>query len=163
MPIEQRRSPAAAQFLDIEFSQYSLADAVREIALLANDSEFSYVVTPNVDHAVKLLDHSGGVISQFQAAYANATMRLCDSRILARLALIFGVRLALVPGSDLTAALFQQAIAAGDRVVIIGGKGDTAVRLRSLFPGPTFVQHIPPMGDAHQRVGDERRRRFYLS
>ena len=147
MPIESSGITATVSFLDLEFSQLSFDDALCEISRRATQSAFSYIVTPNVDHIVKLHDQPESPATlAFQAAYAEADLRLCDSRILATLAMIFGVRLAVVTGSDLTASLFDNGIAASDRVAIIGGNTDMVERLKARFPGPDIVQHIPPMG-----------------
>lgn len=147
MPIESNGLPATISFLDLEFSRLSFDEAVSEVSGRAARLEFSYVVTPNVDHIVKLQDEANNpVTSAFRAAYADAGLRLCDSRILATLATIFEIRLAVVTGSDLTAWLFKHVIGAGDRVAIVGGNTDMVKRLQRLFPGPDIVQHIPPMG-----------------
>ena len=146
MPIESEGSPATTQFLNLEFSGFSFNGAISEVARRSASAHYSYIVTPNVDHIVKLGEKTDNPITRaFQAAYTAADLRLCDSRILSRLALIFGLRLVVVTGSDLTAALLNRVVAIGDRVAIIGGNLDTVARLSALFPGPEFVQHIPPM------------------
>ncbi len=146
MPIESDGFPSTTQFLNLEFSGFSFEGAISEVARRSAFVQYSYIVTPNVDHIVKLSEQTDNPITRaFQAAYAGADLRLCDSRILSRLALIFGLRLVVVTGSDLTAALFKRVVTSGDRVAIIGGHLDTVARLSALFPGPEFVQHIPPM------------------
>lgn len=146
MPTERKEFDTAPHFLNLEFSGFSFEAAIKEVARRSRLLHFSYIVTPNVDHVVKLSEQSNNPITRaFQAAYAGAALRLCDSRILSRLALVFGLRLVVVTGSDLTAALFSRVVSSGDRVAIIGGNLDTAGRLSVLFPGPEFVQHIPPM------------------
>lgn len=147
MPIEQDAASRTAAFLGLEFSRLSFEDVFEEILERAAQDRFSYVVTPNVDHIVKLhpkIDES--VTCAFRDAYDGAALRLCDSRILARLALLFGADLPVVPGSDLTAALFGRGIGQDDRVAIVGGGADMIGRLELLFPGVDFMQHIPPMG-----------------
>lgn len=147
MPIERAAEPAARQFLDLDFSRLSFSEVVDEISRLSGRSSFCYVVTPNVDHIVKLHDEADDTTTRaFRAAYQAAAFRLCDSRILARMGRVFGVNLPVVTGSDLTASLFDGTIGAGQRVAIIGGRQDTVTRLKSLFPKPDIVQHIPPMG-----------------
>jgi exopolysaccharide biosynthesis WecB/TagA/CpsF family protein len=56
------------------------------------------------------------------------------------------VRLTVVPGSDLTARLFESVVQAGDRVAIVGGDQWTLATLQRLHPSVEFKQHIPPMG-----------------
>jgi exopolysaccharide biosynthesis WecB/TagA/CpsF family protein len=102
------------------------------------------LVTPNVDHVVKL--DAAPAEAEIRKAYAAAALRLCDSRIVARLARMHGVDLPVVPGSDLTAHLVTWIAQSGDRLCLVGG--DTAMLddLRALRPDLDIVQHVPPMG-----------------
>jgi N-acetylglucosaminyldiphosphoundecaprenol N-acetyl-beta-D-mannosaminyltransferase len=64
-----------------------------------------YVVTPNVDHIVKLRNSVA-----FQTAYAGASMVLADGKPLVLASRLMGRALKeTVPGSDLVPHLFQQA------------------------------------------------------
>lgn len=146
MLIDGNNFPGPIQFLDLEFSRFSFDETVDDVKRRSAQVHFSYIVTPNVDHVVKLNDRADTIVTrQFKAAYEAADLRLCDSRILSRLAMIFGLRLSVVAGSDLTAALFDRIFSSGVKVAIIGGNSNTVPRLTALFPGPEFVQHIPPM------------------
>ena len=161
MPTEHVEFDTAIQFLNVEFSGFSFEEAISEVAGRSALSNFSYIVTPNVDHIVKLNEPAEDPITcAFQAAYAAADLRFCDSRILSRLARIFGLRLVVVTGSDLTAALFHQVVSVGDKVAIIGGTMHTVARLTALFPGPKFVQHIPPMAMVSNPVAMQRAEDF---
>ncbi|MBN8842322.1 MAG: WecB/TagA/CpsF family glycosyltransferase [Sphingomonadales bacterium] len=116
------------------------------MALSARDS-FSYVVTPNVDHVLLLNPkRADDSTARFRDAYSAAAMRLCDSRILQKLARFRGVRLDVVPGSDLTAHLFASGAFKGRKIAIVGGDGTMVADLVDRFPGSTLVQHRPPMG-----------------
>jgi exopolysaccharide biosynthesis WecB/TagA/CpsF family protein len=131
-------------YLGLSFDQLDM-DAVA--ALLRGrpaDVPFAYLVTPNVDHVVRLskLDHD----SPEWRAYAEADWTLCDSRVLARLAALQGRRLPVVPGSDLTARLLREIAAPGDRICLIGGQAGDPQSLALLRPDIEIVQHIPPMG-----------------
>lgn len=147
MHIESKGLPASLSFLDLEFSALTFEEVLADVAARAGQTRFSYIVTPNVDHIVKL--HSATAVMterQFATAYEEAALRLCDSRILAGLAAVCDIRLPVVPGSDLTAAIFQRILGPGHRVAIVGGNNRTVPRLSALYPGVNFVQHIPPMG-----------------
>jgi N-acetylglucosaminyldiphosphoundecaprenol N-acetyl-beta-D-mannosaminyltransferase len=141
MPID--RPSGQARFLDVNFDLLPFEQALAETIRLSRGAALTYIVTPNVDHVVQL---ESGAMPAFGAAYDGAALRLCDSRILARLARICGLTLPIVPGSDLVAALFDRGFQPGDRVAIVGGGGNMLERLKVRFPVPNFIQHVPPMG-----------------
>jgi exopolysaccharide biosynthesis WecB/TagA/CpsF family protein len=130
-------------FLDIAFDPLTEQQVVAELRGCTPRSLFRYLVTPNVDHVVRLsrLDRAG---SEHQA-YASAGWCLCDSRILARLAAMCGVALPVVPGSDLTARLIREILNPGDRICLIGGDPSTRTALAALRPDIAIDQFIPPM------------------
>ena len=147
MHIDAIRSAPSECFLGIDFSALSLTAVAAQISAQSSSHAFSYVVTPNVDHIVKLKgDTPFPQRASFQASYDSAAFTLCDSRILGGLARIFGYQLAVVPGSDLTAGLFNRYFSDQSRVAIVGGREDMLTRIKALFPGPDYQQHIPPMG-----------------
>jgi exopolysaccharide biosynthesis WecB/TagA/CpsF family protein len=131
-------------FLDILFDPLTEDQAIADLRARTADAPFRYVVTPNVDHVVRLsrLDPSGPE----HKAYADAGWYLCDSRILSKLAALRGVFLPVVPGSDLTRRLFTEILLPGDRVCLIGGDGATRGALAALRLDIEIVQHIPPLG-----------------
>lgn len=133
---------ARTEFLGTEFDLLGFDAAVAWLAARDAGSPYGYVVTPNVDHMVRLADAPPAVTS----AYRDAALCLCDSRVLARLARLAGVTLSIVPGSDLTAALFARVLMPGDRVCLIGGQADDVAQLRALHPALDIVHHQPPMG-----------------
>jgi N-acetylglucosaminyldiphosphoundecaprenol N-acetyl-beta-D-mannosaminyltransferase len=152
MPIEaalaaSRIHPADTKrlsFLGLQFDRHGLDELVAELASEPLAS-FRYVVTPNVDHVVRLWndeDRDGDVWN----AYREASICVCDSRILAVIARSMGISLPVVPGSDLTAGLFESVIEAGDRIAIVGSGVETVAALQARYPGVEFVQHMPPMG-----------------
>jgi N-acetylglucosaminyldiphosphoundecaprenol N-acetyl-beta-D-mannosaminyltransferase len=152
MPIDHSdasQTSAASQtiaFLGLDFANLDLGSALTHTVNLSQKSDFTFIVTPNVDHVVKLNNNPPTALTlAYRSAYDAADLRLCDSRILARLARVMGVYIPVVTGSDLTAALFQRILCEADQVAIIGGRSDTVARLVQLFPKPNFIQHLPPM------------------
>jgi N-acetylglucosaminyldiphosphoundecaprenol N-acetyl-beta-D-mannosaminyltransferase len=141
---------ARPRFLGLGLSSEPVEVIVNEVVRLSRGQRFSYVVTPNVDHVVKLSRE--GEDGPFRQSYPAAALRLCDSRVLARLARFCGERLTVIVGCDLTEALFRSRFGVGDRVAIIGGDADTLPALNAQFPGPHYLQHIPPMGIASDKV-----------
>jgi exopolysaccharide biosynthesis WecB/TagA/CpsF family protein len=135
-------SGGRASFVGLEFDLLSLDETLRWIVARDPRAPFAYVVTPNVDHIVRL-EKADTAIRQ---AYDEAELCLCDSRVLSRLAGLVGVRLTVVPGSDLVRELMDRRLVAGDSLCLIGGSPETAQRLMALYPGIMIVQHSPPMG-----------------
>jgi len=135
---------AQTEFLGIAFDPYDMADVEAWLAERPADAPFAFVITPNVDHVVKL--DAAPADAEIRAAYRAAALRLCDSRIVARLARTKGIDLPVVPGSDLTAYLVTRIARDGDRLCLIGGDAAMADDLRALRPGLDIVQHVPPMG-----------------
>jgi exopolysaccharide biosynthesis WecB/TagA/CpsF family protein len=103
---------------------------------------YGFVVTPNVDHLIRYYeDH------EFRAVYAAADYVLLDSRFLAHLLrLARGIRIRVCTGSDLTQRLFNDVIARGDMVILIGGDVVQARALASTFALENLQHFNPPMG-----------------
>ena len=76
---------------------------------------YAYVVTPNVDHVIKLMDGRVGA-----DVYRGADLKICDSRILSHLARLRGKRLSVYPGSDMTAELLASDAASDLRIAVFG-------------------------------------------
>lgn len=121
-----------------------LAQAIEIILTLASQHDFSYVVTPNVDHMVRLHECNAERQELWQA-YLRAELCLCDSRVLAALASASQIKVSVVPGSDLTAALIERPLNKM-KIALVGGDPSQAGWLRRHWPGAQVVQHIPPMG-----------------
>lgn len=159
---------ARAIFLDIAFDRLSEDALVAELRDRPADAPFTYLVTPNVDHVVRLSALPAGAPEH--RAYAQAGWCICDSRILAKLARMRGVDLPVTPGSDLTARIVRDVLVEGDRVCIIGGDARTVRALAALRPDIALIQHIPPMGlrsdpaarEAAARFAAEAKARFTL-
>lgn len=142
----QRLALQATWFLEVRFDNCDEDEAVAKISQLARAETFSFVVTPNVDHLVRL--HSAAGDETLWSSYRGATLSLCDSRILAAMARASGVTLEVVPGSDLTASIL-----AGDKgprqVALIGGDLALLEQLSRKFPRVEWSQHVPPNGVLH--------------
>jgi exopolysaccharide biosynthesis WecB/TagA/CpsF family protein len=138
-------------FLDMPFDRLDFEAMVTWLQRRRAGDDFAYVVTPNVDHMVQIDKDP----VELRPLYDDATLRLCDSRVLAKLAKMRGIDLPVVPGSDLIVALFDRVLVAGDRYCLIGGSEELAERLRAKYPDLEQVHHAPPMGlrrDAHARA-----------
>lgn len=132
-------------FLDVAFDVLPVERLLSRIGAIGSDSAFQYLVTPNVDHIVRL-HKSGGGIEGLADAYRTADLCICDSKVLARLARWRGVELPVVPGSDLTASLFERIVQDGDHIAIVGGNAAMLDALKRKYPAIDFAQYCPPMG-----------------
>ena len=102
---------------------------------------FRYVATPNVDHVVR------SARKGYRHLYEGAWISVCDSRVLARLAPLVGVRFPeVVTGSDLTRRVFERHLDSGDQVTVIGSDDATILELRRRFPHLAIRHHNPPTG-----------------
>lgn len=148
MLIEKGDEPGRRDFLGIGFDPLTLTQTVSRLRDVTPDIDFRYIVTPNVDHVVRL-SAQRNTPGNFVGVYQRAAYCLCDSRILALIARYYRVTLPVVPGSDLTAALFASVIAPGDVIAIVGGDEEMIEVIRTRHPGISILHHQPPMGLRH--------------
>jgi N-acetylglucosaminyldiphosphoundecaprenol N-acetyl-beta-D-mannosaminyltransferase len=132
-------------FLDVDFDVEPVDQLVSRIEKISSETPFQYLVTPNVDHVVRL-NRLGAELPDVANAYHQADYCICDSKILALLARWRGVRLPVLPGSDLSEILLRERVSQGDRIAIVGGDEEMHASLQARFPELQFVQHCPPMG-----------------
>jgi N-acetylglucosaminyldiphosphoundecaprenol N-acetyl-beta-D-mannosaminyltransferase len=147
---------SSIQLLSLDFDSRSPAEVLRLIAARPAGAPFAYVVTPNADHLVRLSRDP----ATYRPLYDGAWLRLLDSRVVQRLALLFGLPAPpVVTGSDLTAALVRDAAAAGEWVTILGltrvQAQELAVRTRL-----RFVHHDPRIGFENYLASFEQALRF---
>lgn len=132
------------EFLGVEFDKLTEHQVIDRLARVTAETPFGYLVTPNVDHVVRLSGE--GTEPAIWAAYADADLCVCDSRVLALLARLRGIHLPVVAGSDLTAAMMEKILNPGDRIAVVGGTAELVKRLSDRYPDFEFVHHCPPMG-----------------
>ncbi|MEZ5734637.1 MAG: WecB/TagA/CpsF family glycosyltransferase [Novosphingobium sp.] len=144
---------ARASFLGLKFDRLDQAEALAEIGRLAGATGFHYVVTPNVDHLVRL--HAPDAGPALWQSYLTASLCLCDSQILRLLARWSGIDLDLVTGSDLTASLLERGLAVSPDIAVIGGDSGLVDALAMRFPAYQWHHHIPPMGVREDRLAQQ--------
>ncbi len=114
------------------------------LALLAErpaEAPFGYIVTPNADHLVRLSRDPA-----LRPLYDEAMLRLLDSRVVARIAGLLGLDApAVVPGSDLTAALIAS-LPPDEKVTVLGLPPAALEQLASRTGLRRIAHHNPPMG-----------------
>jgi exopolysaccharide biosynthesis WecB/TagA/CpsF family protein len=146
MPIEGERVQQRRELLGLWFDTLSADELVDRLREVRQDTPFAYVVTPNVDHVVRLSTSQDSIrATELRHAYRDARYCVCDSRILQRLGRLAGVRLPLIAGSDLTVRLFRDVIGKGDKIGVIGANDKAIAALRERYPSIDFEHHKPPM------------------
>ena len=140
--LDSRRIPIGHARID----NLSMDEAIQTIETLIRARTPSFVVTPNVDHIVKLETQHG-----FRAAYDNARLVLADGMPLLWAARWLRTPLkAKVSGSDLFPRFCQIAGQRGYRIFLLGGRpgaaDETAARLRSRYPNLQIATCCPPFG-----------------
>lgn len=108
---------------------------------------FRFLVTPNVDHLVRLAKEP----DVFKPLYEASWLSVCDSRILELLAAASGIPLKAVPGSDLTQQLFDHVITADDVINVIGADEEIIEKIKSQYNLDKVNLHQPPMGMRYKR------------
>ncbi|KQO56674.1 hypothetical protein ASF22_09025 [Methylobacterium sp. Leaf87] len=112
-------------------------DRSEVLSLLAQDPprdfearSFRYVVTPNVDHVVRL-----SADPSLAPCYEAAWLSLCDSKpILVMSRLLTRGGFLHLPGSTLTEILFRTVIRPGDRIALVVASDAIAADMRVSFP-----------------------------
>lgn len=137
-------APRTETFLGVPFACLDVPAAARHIAARPPGARFSYVVTSNASHLVRLNELKD---PRFIAAIEDAGLHTLDGAVPHWLARhLFGLDIALCPGSDLTAELFEHVIAPTDAVTVIGGSTEMKHRLTEHYGLRTVNLHVPPMG-----------------
>ena len=132
----------SCKFMGLEFRPMPVAGVVDLLAPLADPARgFQYVVTPNVDHMIRLEAEP-----DLRRLYEAADILLNDSRILEILARRDGVDLPASPGADIVAALLNQTIAPDDPITVIGTDRSDVEIIRERFGLTNLAWHEPPMG-----------------
>lgn len=130
------------RFLGLDFQPMTADDAAALLAETASaETAFSYVVTPNVDHRIRLEREPA-----LRPLYESAGLILNDSRILELLAKRDGIALPASPGADIVEHLFAATIRPGETVTIVGGDADLETSLRDRYGLTDIRRHDPPRG-----------------
>ena len=105
---------------------------------------FVYVVTPNVDHFYRLNIPGNDA---FKLAYANADLRVCDSRIVKKLSVLERKPIInVVPGSDLTLCLLTSAWARTAKILVVGPERGDVEFVKQKLSLSNVISYSPPMG-----------------
>ena len=139
--VDRRSGSRHVWFLNSAFDKISMDVALRRITERDATRPFAFVVTPNVDHLVRL--ETDTVLATL---YAQAWLTVCDSRVLEMIGRISGEAIEVTPGSDLTERLFDTVIAPDETVTVIGGNAEVIDAVRTRYGLTDIRWHEPPMG-----------------
>lgn len=142
---DRRNGSRHVWFLNSAFDKIGLDIAERRVSERDAAAPFAFVVTPNVDHLVRL-EHD----TVLARLYAQAWLTVCDSRVLELLGRVSGEKIDIAPGSDLTERLFEKHIRPDEPVTIIGATAEVIAAVSARYGLTNVRWHEPPMGLRHK-------------
>lgn len=141
-----RKNPRSYEFLGALFEPLTPLQTLTRAKWMTVNHGFRYIVTPNVDHIVRLTKEP----EVFQPLYEASWLSVCDSRILELLANWSNIPLKAVPGSDLTQQLFENVIGKTEPITVIGADNEIIEGLKKRY-GLRHINHYePPFGLRHK-------------
>ncbi|WP_417490859.1 WecB/TagA/CpsF family glycosyltransferase [Maricaulis sp.] len=152
---DRRSGTRHVWFLNSAFDRIGLDIALTRITERDPQKPFAFVVTPNVDHLVRL--ETDTVLATL---YAQAWLTVCDSRVLELIGRFSGETIDVTPGSDLTAQLFETEIDPDETVTVIGASREVIDAVTARYGLKDVRWHEPPMGLRHNREALEDCARF---
>jgi exopolysaccharide biosynthesis WecB/TagA/CpsF family protein len=147
------------RLLDLEFADLDAVRAAEVIARRSGTAPFRYVTTPNADHLVRLHREP-----ELLPLYQGAMLRLLDSRVVAMVARLVGLRPPCVaPGSDLTSLLLTRHLGRGERVTVVGLSPRWLPALGTRCGLAPPAHYDPPLGFEREPAGMRAAVDFVLS
>ncbi|MCF6292190.1 MAG: WecB/TagA/CpsF family glycosyltransferase [Robiginitomaculum sp.] len=139
---DRRKRSRHLWFINSSFDLVNFDQTVERISERDPQAEFRFVVTPNVDHLVRMQKEPKWI----KSIYQDAWLTVCDSRILELIAKLSGENLEVTPGSDLTEYLFENSINPDETITVIGASASVIDAVTARY-GLTDVRwYEPPMG-----------------
>ena len=138
---------ARIKFMNTDIDNLTMAETLNEIDKLIQKKNCSYVVTPNVDHIVRLEKDE-----ELQKVYKNASLILTDGKPLIWISKWYKTPIKeKISGSDLFPRVCQLAANKNYTMYLLGaaeGVADTAAKnLMKKYPGLNVVgTYSPPFG-----------------
>ena len=138
---------ARVPFMNTQIDNYTMEEAIDAIDRLICQDKNGYVVTPNIDHIVKLESDQ-----LLQKVYADADIILTDGKPMIWMSKLYGTPIKeKVSGSDLFPNLCKLAAEKGYRVFLLGAAEGVAAKaafnLQNKFPGLIIAgTYSPPFG-----------------
>lgn len=143
--LPQESRPNRIPFLGVCYDSLDEKQVIDALLAREPQASFTFVVTPNADHLVRIHRSGGNVLN----AYLEAGLCLNDSRIVGFLAAARGLGLPTVPGADLVRSLFQSALDPTWSLLLVGGTKDLFHRLVQKYDLKNARHYEAPMGLLH--------------
>lgn len=128
-------------FLGVPFDMMPRQAVIDVLRSRRPDDAFQYVVTPNVDHVVRLSKRP-----QLMPAYRAAWMSWCDSHPICALARMASLPLPHLTGADMMMLLWDDVLRPRDRLVCITADVALNNELSERFSRYEFIGYSPPFG-----------------
>ena len=126
-------------FLKTRFDLYNKEELINH---LLNIQGFCSVVTPNVDHVIRINKNEA-----FRKLYEQADISINDSRIINNLAHLLHIELKdVIPGSDLTKSIIERIANTDTKITVIGSSKETIDVIKKKFNLVNIFHYNPPMG-----------------
>ena len=135
------------KFMNTEIDNLTMDETLQAIDRLIQEDKNAYVVTPNVDHIVRLEKNS-----EFQEVYEHADLILADGKPLIWISKKYKTPIQeKISGSDLFPLLCKMATEKGYKMYFLGAAEGVVTKaaenLRNRFPGLEVVgTYSPPFG-----------------
>ncbi|WP_117232526.1 WecB/TagA/CpsF family glycosyltransferase [Vibrio maerlii] len=111
--------------------------------IIGNNKKPTLVVTPNVDHIIRLNKNE-----DLKNLYLRANYSVNDSRFLFKIMSFFSLNLPTpIPGSELTCSIMKRLdIDTNNQITIIGSSSSTVSIIKDKFKNINIKHYNPPMG-----------------
>lgn len=128
----------------VSFDDIRIDEAATKIKFMSKAPGLDIVITPNVDHLSRLTRNKNPALHNI---YREASLTLCDSRIVEKLLRVKGKHIKnVIPGSTLTEYLFKMGHLENSKVCIVGSDKEDIQQLRLLYPSVNILHINPTMG-----------------
>jgi len=127
-------------FGNLRFDHFSMDELVQNI--LNYSGSLQTVVTPNVDHVIRVNDSP-----ELLPLYREAEISVNDSRILNKVSRLAGKNLGtVIPGSDLTNNLIEKLKDSDRAITVIGCRDESMAIIKEKYQLKNINHYNPPMG-----------------
>lgn len=131
------------RLLGLDLVDAKLGEVADTLAARSASEKFTYIVTPNADHFVRLTRENATLIQY----YSQAGALLLDSRVVHRIACVLGLTAPqVITGSDLTEYLLRNCITTDEPITLVGTTLAAGARLRHMFGLSHLAHFAPPFG-----------------